>query len=115
MEDQGTILPVVKRSRKRYPKALKEQILRECEQPNVSIAEVARRHGINHNLVHKWRYKRRRSDDSFIALPVQRSEVAPYHDTCVEFTLPSSRGGIKVSWPVAELRASVEWLKALMQ
>lgn len=31
-------------------------MLAECQQPNTSVAEVALRHGINLNMVHKWRY-----------------------------------------------------------
>ncbi|MBA1220835.1 transposase [Pseudomonas fulva] len=37
-----------------YSKMLKAQIVQKCLLPDVSIASVALRHGINANLVRKW-------------------------------------------------------------
>jgi len=42
------------RQRTTYPKLFESQIVQECLQPDVSIASVALRHGINANLVRKW-------------------------------------------------------------
>ena len=59
MDDEApTSTPVpapVKKGRRRYPPEFKAQVLRECEQTDASIAGVALRHGLNPNLVHKWR------------------------------------------------------------
>lgn len=41
--------------RRHYGAALKAHILAECEQPGMSVARVAMAHGINVNVVHKWR------------------------------------------------------------
>ena len=41
------------RQRTSYPKLLKAQVVQECLNPDVSIASVALRHGINANLVRK--------------------------------------------------------------
>lgn len=35
------------RQRKSYPKSFKAQVVHECEQPGVSVAAIAMRHGIN--------------------------------------------------------------------
>ena len=34
---------------------LKQQILAECAEPDASVAAIALSHGINANVVHKWR------------------------------------------------------------
>lgn len=41
--------------RRRHSKELKAQILAECERPGASVAGVAMAHGINANIVHRWR------------------------------------------------------------
>lgn len=44
--------------RRRHGAALKAQVLAECDQPGASVAGVAAAHGLNANLVHKWRRDR---------------------------------------------------------
>ncbi|WP_299790224.1 transposase [Ramlibacter sp.] len=44
-----------KRTRRRHGTELKAQVLGECAQPGASVASVAMSHGINANVVHKWR------------------------------------------------------------
>jgi transposase len=41
--------------RRRYGGGLKAQVLSECEVPGASVAKVATAHGINANVVHRWR------------------------------------------------------------
>lgn len=43
------------KTRRRHSAELKQQILAECAQPGASVARVALSHGINANVVHKWR------------------------------------------------------------
>lgn len=53
-----TIVDVVKREperRRRWPEALKQQIVAETLEPGVSVAVVARRHAVNANLLFNWR------------------------------------------------------------
>ena len=41
--------------RRRYSEELKAQVLAECDAPGASVAKVAMAHGINANVVHRWR------------------------------------------------------------
>jgi len=41
--------------RRRYSLELKKQILSEASVPGVSVSSVARRHGLNANLIFNWR------------------------------------------------------------
>ena len=43
-------------ARHRYTRAQKIAMVEESVKPGVSIASVARAHGINANQLHKWRY-----------------------------------------------------------
>jgi len=40
--------------RRSYSKSFKAQVIAECAQPDISIANVALTHNLNANLVHKW-------------------------------------------------------------
>jgi transposase len=42
-------------TRRRYSAAVKEQVLAECAVPGASVAKVAMAHGINANVLHRWR------------------------------------------------------------
>ena len=41
--------------RRRHDGELKAKVLSECAVPGASVAQVALSHGLNANLVHKWR------------------------------------------------------------
>jgi transposase len=42
--------------RRRHDAELKRQVLAACEEAGSSVAAVAMAHGLNANLVHRWRY-----------------------------------------------------------
>ena len=42
------------RTRRQYSAEFKQEVVTLCRQPGMSVASVARRHGINHNIVHRW-------------------------------------------------------------
>ncbi|MFC5610199.1 transposase [Variovorax soli] len=42
-------------SRRRHADDLKQGVLAACAEPGASVAQVALAHGLNANLVHKWR------------------------------------------------------------
>ena len=117
MDDEApTSTPVpapVKKSRRRYPPEFKAQVLRECEQPDASIAGVAVHHGLNPNLVHKWRKARRAAvPNNFLRLPAPEPS-AEMASTTVRIEVPTPKGTLVVHWPLAELSQSVTWLRAL--
>ena len=45
--------------RRRHSDDLRAQVLNECAQAGASVAGIALAHGINSNLVHKWRRQTR--------------------------------------------------------
>lgn len=55
--------------RQRYSHEFKRQIVEESMTPGVSIAAVARAHGINANLLHKWRSRYRHGEFGAVSAP----------------------------------------------
>jgi len=108
--------------RRRYSPEYKARILAECADPNVSVAEVARRHGINDNMVHNWRSaSKARGDDSFIQLPALIAPPLPVSvdsttlNSVVTIELPSPKGPVIVRWPLSDIDRSLPWLRALLK
>lgn len=63
--------------RRQYSAAMKAQVVAECGEPGASVAQVAMAHGINANVVHRWRQLAREGKGAtpaktgeFIALPL---------------------------------------------
>jgi transposase-like protein len=47
-------LPQPGRGRRTYSPEFKAQLVAACRIPGMSVASVARNHGINHNILHRW-------------------------------------------------------------
>ena len=122
MDHEATPLKIIKRRRRHSPLP-KHQVLAECEQPGVSVASVALRHGLNQNLIYRWRRIQTRDvPNEFVRLPMPLPALASPTRTeqsmapaTVHIELPSASGPIHVHWPLAEAALSVEWLQALMR
>ena len=92
-----------KAPRRRHADELKARVLADCAEPGASVAAVAQAHGLNANLVHKWR--RGRGALTHSATRPRRSAVT----TGAEFialALPATVGQPMTS-PVADIR--IEW------
>jgi transposase len=59
-EKEGGSIAARRRLRRRWPRAEKLAIIRECLQPGASLAGVALAHGANANMVRKWVVKYQR-------------------------------------------------------
>jgi transposase len=124
MEDAKAIL------RRRHSAALKAQVLAECDQPNASVAGVALKHGLNANLVHRWRrLARGPADEAVAAAGVEATAFVPLQlppppvtidapaqrspDICVE--LHRGATAVKVTWPASAAAECATWLRELLR
>jgi transposase len=98
-----------KKTRQRYGTEHKQQILAECAAPGASVASIALSHGINANVVHRWR----RKDGSalpalkapaFVPVSLPPAACAPAPDIRIELR----RGATSVSVPARMSSGSVE-------
>jgi transposase-like protein len=127
MDNEASSPGTIKR-RRRYSQEFKQRILAEARQPGASLAAVAVRHGLNPNMVHKWRQALQRSGQSeFLRLPAPAnnapatgstptSTAAPCdakHLDTIHMEVPTPQGQLVVHWPVSHLPESIAWLRAL--
>ncbi|CAM2157954.1 transposase [Paraburkholderia tropica] len=77
-----------------YTKEFREAVVAEANDPNRSIAEVARTHGLNANMVAQWRRK---------SLDVQRASAAPCVQPRSKVSYISGAVQIKPATPIASL------------
>jgi transposase len=113
-----TMTEAKNKTRRRYSAELKQQILAQCARPDASVASVALSHGINANVVHKWR--RMAHDPSTklpvstfvpVALPLLSSAPAP------DIRIELRRGATSVSltWPVGAAEHCAAWMRDLLK
>ncbi len=120
--DHEASTPRIIKPRRKHSRAFKEQVLADCRHSGESVAAIALRHGINANLIHKWRRTRQRdTSDEFLRLPAPGGPMPPAAtmpvttgDT-IRLEVAVGQSHITVHWPVSQMHQSVEWLKALTQ
>lgn len=107
-----------KAKRRRHCPEFRLSVIKECDAPGISIAEVARKHQLNANLVHKWRRDYQRSpppeQDDFVPLPVLAAPAAQSGaGSYVKVELFSQAGPITLHWPISEASQLAHWLRQL--
>jgi len=107
-----------KGGRRRHSAEFKQQVLAECDRPGASVAAVALSHGVNANLVHKWRRQQRpvgAANPSFI--PVMPSEsavpavVTAAQAACIEIDVRRGATALQIRWPVSAAGECAAWLR----
>jgi transposase len=121
--------------RRRHSEELKARVLAACGVRGASVAAVAQAHGLNANLVHKWRRgpaapalinaaplrSAVTANAEFIplALPAAtgaasgQAQAAPAPDIRIEWRRGAA--AIAVNWPVAAAPDCARWLLQYMQ
>lgn len=111
-----------RRTRTAHSRELKARVLAECSQQGASVAQVALAHGLNANLVHKWRRATeavsarpaalghtRGGADAFIALALpQRAPVAPPD---IRIELRRGATTVNIHWPTQGGGDCAAWLR----
>lgn len=113
--------------RRRHGAELKAQVLAECDEPGASVAAVAQSHGLNANLVHKWRRGQRQrapaqataTDDKLTGafVPLQLSPAAPAAAVMADIRIELRRGAttVNIAWPGAAAGECAAWLREWMR
>ena len=107
-----------KKTRRRYGAELKQQILAECAEPGASVARIALSHGINANVVHKWRRQAGGAllalqTPSFVPVPLPPAAFAPAPDIRIE--LRRGATSVSVTWPLAAAEQCAVWMRELLK
>jgi len=121
-------LPQPGRGRRTYSPEFKAQLVAACRIPGMSVASVARNHGINHNILHRWLRElpdlaparlpkaTHKAVHAFIELPIADS-IAPAVVTADTVHVEIQRGdlSVKLRWPAAEPPPCAQWLLELLR
>ena len=108
--------------RRRHGADLKARVLCECAEAGASVARVALAHGLNANLVHKWRRQADRGgvvvapvreSGAFIALALAPAPAPVAGDIRIELR----RGpiAVNVTWPVASATHCAAWMREVLK
>lgn len=107
--------------RRRHDADLKRTVLDECSRPGASVASIALAHGLNANLVHKWRREARDlkvTDDAaaqtaFVPVALTAPMPAPRVDVRIE--LRRGPVSVHVEWPLSAMPECAAWLREILR
>lgn len=105
-----------KQPRRRHSQVLKSQVLAECAQPGASVAAVALAHGLNANVVHKWRRMPSEAAKPLaatfvpVALP---APVAVQQDIRIELRRGTTM--MTIVWPSTAAAECAAWMRELLR
>ena len=106
-------------SRRNYSVQFRALVLEQCAAPGTSVARVALSHGMNANIVHRWRREARDSAASVSArefVPVSVSAPVLAQD-CADIRIELRRGAttMAITWPSAAAGQCVAWMRELLR
>lgn len=106
-----------RRSRRRHDAQLKQRVLAECEVPGASVAQVALSHGLNANLVHKWRRTAGvRPVPAAAFVPVAVAVAATVEpEQFAEIELQRGALTVRVRWPMRSASSCAAWLREVLR
>jgi transposase len=108
-------------TRRRYGADMKARVLAECDEPGTSVAKIAMAHGINANVVHRWRQLARESTatikpkgSEFVAvtLPPQPAQTQA---SDVQIQLRRGTTALTITWPIAAATEFAAWMRELLR
>lgn len=111
-------------ARRVHSPQLKATVLARCAEAGASVAAIALEHGLNANLVHRWRRiaegreRQRRTvavSEQFVAVPISGPSTVDTAEGSVRIEI--RRGGmvVQLDWPLAHARECGAWMRELMR
>ena len=109
-------------TRRRHDDELKAKVLAECDEAGASVAGVAQSHGLNANLVHKWRRNRRaqagmdatavdeKVAGAFVALQLPAA-ASPQPAPDIRIELRRGATTVTIAWPGQAAGECAAWLR----
>lgn len=109
-----------RRTRRRHDDDLKQLVLAECAVPGASVAKVAMAHGLNANLVHKWRRDVRvagaPSAPTFVPVAmVEPSSMVNEPAQFVDLELQRGAVSVRVRWPLSAVPSCAAWVREILR
>ena len=106
-------------ARRVHSAQLKATVLERCAEPGASVAAIALEHGLNANLVHRWRriVEGRERGRRAVAVSEQFVPQLPASATEESIRIEIRRAGVvaNVQWPLAHAAQCAAWMRELMR
>lgn len=108
-------------TRRRYSAAMKAQVVAACDQLGASVAKVAMAHGINANVVHRWRQLAREGKAApakageFIALALTEAPGTTPASADIRVELRRGQVTMTVTWPASAAADFAAWTRELLR
>ena len=108
-------------TRRRYSAVMKAQVVAACDEPGASVAKVAMAHGINANVVHRWRQLAREGKAAptkageFIALPLMAPAIDAPMPADIRVELRRGPVTMTVTWPASAAADFAAWTRELLR
>ena len=105
------------KTRRRYGVQFKAMVLAQCEEPGMSVAQVAMSHGINANVVHRWRQLAREGGTAVKLpprefVPVSLTAAAPPSaESDIRIQLCRGATAMTINWPLSAAAECAGWLR----
>ena len=118
--------------RRRHSAELKTLVLQQCAARGASVAKVAMSHGVNANVVHRWRKLARERDGIALVppssatlsakmaasvpqfLPVSVMQAtAPPAPSDIQIELRRGATAMKITWPITAAAECAVWMREL--
>jgi transposase len=104
-------------TRRRHDDELKRLVLEECNKPGASVARIALSHGLNANLVHRWRRLAQAGPptgavtSTFVPLTIEQPTPP------ANFRIELQRGPVSVvvNWPAPAMSDCAAWLREILR
>jgi len=119
-----------RKTRRQYGERFKAMVLAECDEPGKSVAQVAMSHGINDNVVHRWRQLARQQHSALqatVGVPPSAEQAAAFVPLALpapgtpamktEVRLDIQRGAVTVgvAWPETALGELAGFVRELLK
>lgn len=110
-------------TRRKHDAEVKRRVLAECAEPGASVARVALSHGLNANLVHKWRrhaagaVRPAAPQRSEVFVPVELTPSAAAAAAAADIRIELRRGAlaVNVTWPLGASAECAGWLREILR
>jgi transposase len=107
---------VKRATRRHHDDDLKRQVLDECNKPGASVARIALGHGLNANLVHRWRRLAKTDEPARTVaaafMPLELERPAP---TDIRIELQRGPVSVVVNWPASAMSDCATWLREILR
>ena len=109
-------------SRRNYSAQFRALVLEQCAPPGASVAKVALSHGMNANVMHRWRRETRDNAGSVSPgcvkefVPVSVSAPARTQDGAdIRIELRRGITTMAITWPSAAASQCAAWIRELLR